>query len=121
MADALGQGEVSMKLRGTPAVMVQESVFAGVWLMLADGMDVVEVAPVPTLAIARAHVPHRPAIGVLARRTPGLVNAPALLAELVDKSLTRRAGTMAHVVNLSLLPHTPKISIGCPRHWEKAR
>ena len=108
MADALGQGEVSMKLRGKPAVMVQESVFAGVWLLLAAGMDVVEVAPVPTLALTRAHVPHRPAIGVLARRVPGLANAPAILAELVDKSQTRQPGTMAHVVNLSLLPHTPE-------------
>ncbi len=108
MADALGQGEVSMKLRGLPAVRVQESVFAGVWLLLAAGMDVVEVAPVPTLALTRAHVPHRPAIGVLARRVPGLANAPAVLAELVDKSLNRLAGTRTHVVNLSLLPHTPE-------------
>ncbi|CAM5414675.1 hydrogenase expression/formation protein [Frigidibacter albus] len=108
MADALGQGEVAMKIRGLPAVMVQESVFAGVWMLLAAGMDVVEVAPVPSLALSRAHLPHSPAIGVLARRVPGLANAPALLAELVDKSLTRRAGEIAHVVNLSLLPHTPE-------------
>lgn len=108
MADALGQGEVSMKIRGLPAVMVQESVFAGVWMLLAAGMDVVEVAPVPTLSLTRAHLPHSPAVGVLAKRIPGLANAPALLAELVDKSLSRRAGEIAHVVNLSLLPHTPE-------------
>lgn len=108
MADALGQGEVSMKIRGLPAVMVQESVFAGVWMLLAAGMDIVEVAPVPTLALTRAHVPHAPAIGILAKQGPGLANAPAILAELVDKSLTRRAGDIAHVVNLSLLPHTPE-------------
>ena len=108
MADALGQGEVSMKLHGRPAVMVQESVFAGVWLLLAAGMDLVEVAGVPTLARARAHLPHRPAVGVLARRVPGLANAPSILAELVEKSLTRQPGTLAHVVNLSLLPHTPQ-------------
>ena len=108
MADALGQGEVSMKIRGLPAVMVQESVFAGVWMLLAAGMDVVEIAPVPTLALTRAHMPHSPAIGVLAKRVPGLANAPALLAELVDKSRSRRAGEIAHVVNLSLLPHTPE-------------
>lgn len=108
MADALGQGEVSMKIRGLPAVAVQESVFAGVWMLLAAGMDVAEIAPVPTLALARAHLPQSPAIGVLAGRVPGLANAPALLAELVDKSSARRAGEMAHVVNLSLLPHTPQ-------------
>jgi len=108
MADALGQGEVSMKIRGLPAVMVQESVFAGVWMLLAAGMDIVEVAAVPTLALTRAHLPHAPAIGVLAKQVPGLANAPAILAELVDKSLNRRAGEIAHVVNLSLLPHTPE-------------
>lgn len=108
MADALGQGEVSMKIRGLPAVMVQESVFAGVWMLLAAGMDMVEIAPVPSLALARAHVPHSPALGVLAPQVPGLANAPALLAELVDKSQNRVAGALAHVVNLSLLPHTPE-------------
>jgi hydrogenase-1 operon protein HyaF len=108
MADALGQGEVSMKIRGLPAVMVQESVFAGVWMCLASGMDRVEVAPVPTLAVTRAHIPHRPAIGALAKRINGLANAPAVLSELMDKSRSRRAGDMAHIVNLSLLPHTPE-------------
>ena len=107
VADALGQGEVSMKLRGVPAVMVQESVFAGVWMLAGAGIDRVEVAPAPALALTRAHVPHRPAIGALARKGPGLANAPAILSELMDKSRTRRAGEMPHVVNLSLLPHTP--------------
>jgi hydrogenase-1 operon protein HyaF len=97
-----------MKVRGVPAVMVQESVFAGVWMLLAAGMDKVEVAPVPSLAVTRAHVPHRPAIGALAARRPGLANAPAILSELMDKSATRKPGDMAHVVNLSLLPHTPE-------------
>lgn len=107
VADALGQGEVSMKIRGVPAVMVQESVFAGVWMCLAAGMDHVEIAPVPGLALSRAHVPHRPAIGALARKGPGLANAPAILTELAEKSRSP-AGGMAHVVNLSLLPHTPE-------------
>lgn len=108
MADALGQGEVSMKLRGIPAVMIQESVFAGVWMLLAAGMDIVEVASVPSSAVAKAHTPHRPAIGVLARRVAGLANAPAILSELMDKSTAHHAGAIAHVVNLSLLPHTPE-------------
>lgn len=108
MADALGQGEVSMKIRGVPAIMVQESVFAGVWMLLGSGVDRVEVAHVPTLATTRAHVPSKPAIGSLATRIPGLANAPAILSELMDKSRSRRTGQVAHVVNLSLLPHTPQ-------------
>jgi hydrogenase-1 operon protein HyaF len=108
LADTLGQGEVSMKIRGIPAVMVQESVFTGVWLQKGAGIDRVDVAQVPALALARAHVPHRPAVGVLARRVAGLANAPSILAEILDHSLNHRPGDMAHVVNLSLLPHTPE-------------
>ena len=108
VADALGQGEVSMKLRGVPAVMVQESVFAGVWVLAGSGFDRVEVAPVPSLAITRAHRPRRPAIGTLTPRRSGLANAPSILAELMDKSLTLPVGAIPHVVNLSLLPHSPE-------------
>lgn len=106
VADALGQGEVSMKLRGLPAILVQESVFAGVWMLAGAGLDRVEVAPVPTLALSRAHLPHRPGTGLRAARVPGLANAPALLAELHDRSATHPAGGAPHVINLSLLPHT---------------
>lgn len=108
LADALGQGEVSMRLRGMPALKVQESVFAGVWLLQGAGVERAEVGAVPQLAIARAHLPHSPALGPLARRRDGVVNAPALLAELLDKSRHWQPGLPPHVVNLSLLPHTPE-------------
>ncbi|MGY6704445.1 hydrogenase expression/formation protein [Roseinatronobacter sp.] len=106
LAETLGHGEVSMKLRGVPAVAVQESVFAGVWVLQGAGVDMVEIGPVPEMAIARAHQPHR-ATAPDTPRGPGVVNAPALLAELGDKSATYRAGADIHVVNLTLLPHTP--------------
>lgn len=106
LADTLGHGEVSMKLRGVPAVAVQESVFAGVWVLAGDGVDRVEVAPCPALAFRRAHVPHRPALGAVAFRGAQVVNAPALLAELQDKSNHYQSGAEVHVINLSLLPHT---------------
>lgn len=108
MADTLGQGEVSIKIRGVPSVMVQESVFAGVWMLAASGMDRVEVANVPSLALQRAHVSSHSATGIKTPRIVGLANAPSILTEIVDKSLSRRAGEMAHVVNLSLLPHSPE-------------
>ncbi len=38
----------------------------------------------------------------------GVVNAPAILTELLDKSAAWQPGTPPHVVNLSLLPHTPE-------------
>jgi hydrogenase-1 operon protein HyaF len=107
LADTLGQGEVSMKLRGVPALAVQESVFAGVWVLQGAGVDMAEIGPVPEQAIARANIPHR----ARAPHTPrgqGLVNAPALLEELMDKSRAWHEGAEVHVVNLTLLPHTPE-------------
>lgn len=107
IAETMGHGEVSMKLRGVPAVAVQESVFAGVWVLQGAGVDCVEIGPVPELSIARAHKPYRACAPDLPR-APGVVNAPALLAELADKSASFHAGQAVHVVNLTLLPHTPE-------------
>ncbi|MGL4279673.1 MAG: hydrogenase expression/formation protein [Albidovulum sp.] len=106
IAETLGQGEVSLKIRGKPSIAAQESVFAGVWVLTGMGVNRIEVAPVPVLAGTRAFAPDRPAIGVLAGRKAGVVNAPAIFAELVDKSLSFAEGAAPHVVNLTLLPHT---------------
>ncbi|SIS70672.1 hydrogenase expression/formation protein [Phaeovulum vinaykumarii] len=106
MAETLGQGEVSMKLAGIPALMVQESVFAGVWSVAGAGVDRVEVGAVPAECAPRAFSPARAAQGLGAPRPAGLANAPALLVELLDRSAAFTPGAAAHVVNLSLLPHT---------------
>lgn len=106
IAETLGQGEVSMKLRGNPALLVQESVFAGVWLLAGSGVDRLEVAPVPGLSMSRAFQPAKPARRTLLPRGPGVVNAPPILAELLDKAASHRPGALPHVVNLTLLPHT---------------
>ncbi|GAA0309825.1 hydrogenase expression/formation protein [Rhodovulum strictum] len=105
IAETLGQGEVSMKIRGIPSVAVQESVFAGVWQVLGAGVDRVEIGAVPARALA-AFDPVRPGLGLDAPRGPDVFNAPALLAELLDKSAAFRPGTDPHVLNLTLLPHT---------------
>lgn len=101
VAESLGEGEVAMKIRGIPAVRVQESVFAGVWTLSGAGIEAVEVGQVPADAIARAFEPYRP--GSADKAGAGVVNAPALLNELKDKS---ESADELHVINLSLLPHT---------------
>ena len=105
VAETLGEGEVSMQIRGRAARAVQESVFAGIWQVLGAGIDRVEIAPVPAAALA-AFEPARPAAGLQAPKTPGMGNAPALLVELLDKSAAWAPGTAPHVVNLTLLPHS---------------
>ena len=106
IAETMGHGEVSIKARGVPAIAVQESVFAGVWILNGVDIDQLEVGPIPAVARGRAFKPLAPAIGPLAPRGPGVVNGPAIAAELMDKSANYTEGSEEHVVNLSLLPHT---------------
>ena len=105
IAETLGQGEVSMQVRSQPKVAVQESVFAGVWQVLGPGIDRVEIGTVPARALS-AFDPLRPALGLDAAPRPGVANAPALLIELMEKSTGYRPGQAAHVINLTLLPHS---------------
>ncbi|MDX8355476.1 hydrogenase expression/formation protein [Cognatiyoonia sp. IB215182] len=102
IAETMGEGEVAMKLRGIPALSVQESVFAGIWTVTGVGIDRIDVATVPDAARDHAFVASVERRAVQAG--PGVVNAPALIAELEDKS-AGYAGEL-HVINLTLLPHT---------------
>lgn len=106
IAEVMGEGEVSIRMRGIPAVAAQESVFAGVWMLSGEGVDAIEVAPVPTMAIGRAFEPARAPHGKSAPKIEGLANAPALIEELLDKSTAFTPGQAPHVINLTLLPHT---------------
>lgn len=108
IAETLGEGEVSCLIRGTPELRAQEAVFAGVWTVRGPGIDRIEVAPVPRDVTARAGRPLSPAIGPLANRGAGVVNGPAIVTELTDRNASWRPGTPAHVINLSLMPHTPE-------------
>lgn len=105
LAETLGQGEVAMKIRGIPALAVQESVFAGVWMAAGAGVDRLEVGPVPPAAMSRAFEPVRKGAGLSLPHGPGVVNAPALMVELLEKSANFMGG-LPHVINLTLLPHT---------------
>ncbi len=104
--EVMGHGEVSAKIRGIPAVAVQESVFAGVWALAGSKLDRVEVAAFPWRATLNAFAPERAGTGKDTPRGAGVVNAPPVLSELMDKSAAYAPGDPVHVVNLSLLPHT---------------
>jgi hydrogenase-1 operon protein HyaF len=106
----LNEGEVSVLYSGVPSVQIQESVLTGVWRvqtfdaqqqLIADGIEVADIpsivrehgfADVQTLNTDLSHLP----IGVL--------NAPALITEIAEKSASWEKGDLPHVINLSLLP-----------------
>jgi hydrogenase-1 operon protein HyaF len=107
----LGEGEVSAQVTGEGGTLgIQESVFAGVWRLrgkdrdgavFADRVEVGEVPAAVRLAGASGLTPPT-ALPV----TAGVINAPALLAEIAEQAIRPSAPT--HVINLSLLPFGPE-------------
>lgn len=110
--ELLGQGEVSVLVKGGRTLRVQETAFPSVWRVQSlreDGsleQDNIEAGPMPRAV--REAVAHA---STTAERKPapqGLMNAPALINELFDQSARYRVGDEAHVINLTLLPVTPE-------------
>ncbi|MGX5851472.1 hydrogenase expression/formation protein [Mesorhizobium sp. PL10] len=111
VSQALGNGEVSIICGST--IQAQESVMAGVWRVReSDGSgkpvsDRIELGPFPQSILARTFVHARGSIDIPASFGPGVFNAPPLLAE-INEAIARYSpdNPHAHVINLSLLPHT---------------
>jgi hydrogenase-1 operon protein HyaF len=110
----LGEGEVSAIVKaaadGQVALIVQESVFAGVWRVIqsVNGevvADFLELGAVPEILTIAAEQDIWDSVprwkGDL---PPNVQNAPSLLAEIEDQWRSWRVGQPPHVVNLTLLP-----------------
>ncbi|MCB1347158.1 MAG: hydrogenase expression/formation protein [Maritimibacter sp.] len=106
IAETMGEGEVSIRVHGVPAIAIQESVFAGVWSLRSAERDLIEVGAIPAAVRNSAFLPRAAAAGVHLATGPGVVNAPPIMVELADKSAGYAAGDAVHCVNLTLLPHT---------------
>jgi hydrogenase-1 operon protein HyaF len=106
LAETLGEGEVSVLVEGHRLARIQEAVYAGLWRVRENGRETIEVGAAPSVLRQGAHDPFRPARSL--PTDPGVMSAPALVAEVLEKSREHRDGDIAHVINLTLLPHTPQ-------------
>ena len=106
----LGEGEVSVV--AGEHVQAQESVLAGVWrIRTVNGSgrlvrDIIEVASFPTVLLGDAFAGSADQIAIPASFGEGVFNAPSLLPEINEHITAANASGFAHVINLSLLPHT---------------
>ena len=106
---ALGEGEVSVRLAGTRELRAQETRLAGVWRVRgARGRDRIEVADIPRLVRATAFTGAAAQVDLSAPPPPGVMNARSVLAELNAQVQTWRAGETPYIVNLTLLPQSPE-------------
>ena len=110
---SLGHGEVSVLVREPGNLHIQETVFAGVWrvqeiseqgTVLRDTLHACFIPPEVQLSALSGIA------GEITAPPPGqgIMNAPAILNELIERSRNHQAGQVAHVINLSLLPMTPE-------------
>lgn len=119
--DALGEGEVAIVLEdATKRLEIQETIFAGVWSLRGfsrvenkgDKKETFlhqqeEISSFPRIVLARVFA------GMSAQMpdispSPGVVNAPSIIVEILEHSRSWKAGALPHVINLTLLPHTPE-------------
>ena len=109
----LGEGEVAI-IAGE-GLHIQEAVLAGVWRIqqrLGNGYlaaDAIEIGVLPGIVVEKAcrHVRELIEFSVDDQLPPGLQNGPSLVAELNTAIASSKSATQPHVINLSLLPHTP--------------
>ena len=113
MDQLLGDGEVSIQCSGDINAQIQESVLAGLWRVhyLDENekiiRDTMEVADIPGLISELSFHDAQKNFDVSQLEIPETVyNAPPLLTEISDKLNEYKPGNTAHVINLSLLPHT---------------
>ena len=109
---SLGHGEVSVLVTEPVTLRIQESVFAGIWRvqeLSPQGVlqhDAIVAGAIPYAVQHSAELAAR-AVKALPLRE-GMMNAPAILNELLDKSRSHQPGQSAHVINFSLLPVSPE-------------
>ncbi len=105
VVEILGDGEVkgTVHLDGV-RYEILESVLAGVWQIIgSDGSHGVEVASLPSV-IREAAGSLETAPFEVPAPSAGLMNAPAVLAEISERGSTWQSGDDTHVVNFTLLP-----------------
>lgn len=109
----LGHGEVSIMVRAPVAFRIQETVFAGIWRiqeLSSDGgllRDSITAGSIPYVVQQSALLAAGGGISPPELQS-GIMNAPAIVNELQDRSRSYRSGQPAHVINLSLLPMSPE-------------
>jgi hydrogenase-1 operon protein HyaF len=106
---ALGEGEVSVRLAGTQELRAQETRLAGVWRVRgARGRDRIEVSDIPRMVRAAAFTGAATQLDLSSPPPAGVMNARSVLAELNAQVSSWTQGDAAHIVNLTLLPQSPE-------------
>jgi hydrogenase-1 operon protein HyaF len=111
LADVLGEGDVWALIGGNAHWRLVESVLTGVWRVEASasdgtGSEWLEVATIPQAVSQAAERMTQTSLALPGHWPSGAMNAPALLAEVQERSQAWQPGEPSHVINFTLLPLT---------------
>lgn len=101
--DIFGEGEVVVKVWGVLVIVVQESVFVGVWWLNGIGINVLEVGLIFVSVIKDFYVLVRQGQLEMIFLGFGVINVFVLLVEFQDKLVSFGLGLELYVINLFFL------------------
>jgi hydrogenase-1 operon protein HyaF len=110
--ETLGEGEVSVIQTGLDGTRAQETRLAGVWRLHVPATDVsgernlIEIGMIPEFVRTTAFLGAGERIGPVTEIPEGVMNAPALIAEIEAKVAAWHPGAPTEIINLTLLPMT---------------
>jgi hydrogenase-1 operon protein HyaF len=113
LQETLGEGEVSIRIDGQDSIRIQETAFAALWwVQRFDAQqrcvsDCLEACAMPQAVYAA----QQSLAGQMIAINPpplGVMNSPAILAEILAQAERWQVGQPAHVINFTLLPVSPQ-------------
>ncbi|NEX21890.1 hydrogenase expression/formation protein [Thiorhodococcus mannitoliphagus] len=113
VAQALGEGEVSILFSADAILRAQETRLAGIWRVQRSGelgqllSDELEVAEIPSRVRDLAFKDAAAEVRCDGAVPEGVLTGRSILTELNERTAAWRFGDLPHVVNLTLLPHVP--------------
>jgi len=107
VCEVLGHGEVSGQVSELQPLIIQESIFPGLWRIkspdFADAREILILADVPPMLHARATDAMDEDM-TIPQNVQDTMNAMPVLAEIRDRSLAYQAEHTNHIINFTLLP-----------------
>lgn len=109
VSEVLGRGEVSGHMSEPQPLVIQESIFPGLWRIkspdVSDASEVLIVADVPPMMHLKARVAYDSEM-VIPENVQDTMNAMPVLAEIRDRSLSHihQPKKTNHIINFTLLP-----------------
>ena len=106
LTDLLGEGGILYRIAGITVLQARETNLAGIWRLVAENSEWIEICCIPQIVDKKAFIAVRPALGPLAFVGIEASAASALFSDLFAKARAYRPGIPPYHINLLDPPQT---------------